>query len=176
MVTTPNAPSWFMMSTRCPLGRGAAYPIDGRRAARMSPKPADLKCGVTTGLASRSEAQGNAGAEADLVTGAAAITPEVADGPSTMERSMYLEIFPTSSLRVASLVTSRRRSSMMPSTLGRHSSNTLAADSKTSRRVEEDAAVESSFRSRPSKRLSWAAKRLSSSANRAFWSGPMAPL
>jgi len=107
VVTTPNAPSRFMISTRCPLGRGAADPTDGRGAARMSPKLADLKCGVTTGLATRSEAQGDAGAEADLVAGAAAITPGVAEGPSTMERSMYLEIFPTSILRVASLVTSR---------------------------------------------------------------------
>ena len=154
MVTTPNAPSRFLRSTRCPLGRGAADPTDGRGAARTSPKPSDLKCGVTTGLASRSEAQGDAGAEADLVTGAAAITPEVADGPSTMERSMYLEIFPTSSLRVASLVISRRRSSMTPSTPGRHSSNTLAVDSKASRQVEDYATVESSFRSRPSNRLS----------------------
>jgi len=48
-----------------------------------------------TGLASRSEARGDAGAEADLVAGAVAITPGVADGPSTIERSMYLEIFPT---------------------------------------------------------------------------------
>ena len=95
MVTTQHAPSRFMISTRCPLGRGATNPTDGRGTARKSPKPADLKCGVMTGLASRSEARGDAGAEADLVAGAVAITPGVADGPSTIERSMYLEIFPT---------------------------------------------------------------------------------
>ena len=95
MVTTPNAPSRFMSSTRWPLGRGAADPTDGRGAARKSPKPADLKCGVTTGLASWSEARGDVGAKADLGAGAVAITPGVADGPTTIERSMYLEIFPT---------------------------------------------------------------------------------
>jgi hypothetical protein len=49
---------------------------------------------------------------------------------------------------------------MMSSTPGRHSSNTRAADSNASRRVEDDVAVESSFRSRPSKRFSWAGEAL----------------
>jgi hypothetical protein len=42
----------------------------------------------------------------DLGPGAGANTPGVADGPSTRERSMYLEIFPTSSFSVESLLTS----------------------------------------------------------------------
>lgn len=97
----------------------------------------------------------------DLLAGVVTNTPGIADGPSTNERSMYLEIFPTSSLSVESLLTSRRRSSMTPSTPGRHSSNALDTDSKASRREEDDAvvesslvAVESSFFSRPSKRFS----------------------
>jgi hypothetical protein len=78
----------------------------GCGAARKSPQPVDLKLGLRTGLASVSDVLGDAGAEMDLVAGTVANTPGVTDGPSTMERSMYLEIFPTSSFRVASLLTS----------------------------------------------------------------------
>lgn len=107
-----------------------------------------------TGLASWMMALGDAGADADLGGGAGANTPGVVVRASTIEHSQYLEIFPTSSFRVASLFTSIRRSSTMPSMLGRHSSNTLVADSNVSRWVVEEVAVASSLRSRPSNRLS----------------------
>ena len=88
VVTTPNAPSRFPISTRCPWGRVVADPAGGRGAARKSPKPADLKLGVTTGLASWIDLIGYTGADADLVAGAVANTLGDADGPSTIERSI----------------------------------------------------------------------------------------
>ena len=99
-------------------------------------------------------------------------TPGVTDGASTMVRSMYLEIFPTSSFREERCLTSTRRSSMKPLTLGRHSSNERAALSKASSLDEEESVEALSRRSRPSKR---AAMRLSISSRRSFWFGSMAP-
>jgi hypothetical protein len=109
---------------------------------------------MMAGLASWMAALGDDSADDDLRTGAATNTTGVADDTSTIDRSEYFVIFLTSSFKVASLLTSIFRSSTTPSMLGRHSSNSLAADSSVSRRVVDAAVVESSLHSMVSKRFS----------------------
>jgi hypothetical protein len=72
------------------------------------------------GLASWKATLDDDGVDADLGAGAGLNTMGVVDDISTIEHSQYFVIFPTSSFRVASLLTSIFRSLMTPSMPGHH--------------------------------------------------------